>query len=670
MSRVFRLSRNSSLLFTLAFAAFFTTFSASAQEKCVPGVPWRAVDDLGRVVSAPKDVPAPRADRKVGLFYFLWLDGDIPRDRNLPEGENGPYDISKIEKVDPWPEQNDALVGSDAQMHYWGEPLFGYYASSDPYVLKRHVRLIADAGVDTLIFDTTNAVTYENAYLALCDVILEAFANGEPAPQVVFMTRTNATATIQKIWNEFYSHEKYRPVFFLWEDKPLILANPDEVPEELRDFFTIRDTYWPTDAVFRTHDAWRWVDGYPQTYSWHDAEDRPEQLNVSPAQNLARDDKQGPVWMGELIGRGRSFVYGAEKNRFAPLEGLNFAQQWTRAIEVDPQFLMITGWNEWIAGRWQIEWANRYAFVDQYDLEYSRDVEPVRGAALDAYYLQTVDGIRRFKGSPRPPQPAPRKSIDLTGLFEQWKDVEPTLKDYSGETEPRDFRGIAGLWYKKDKGRNDLSISKVARDDKNVYFYLETREALAPSRLDGLCLALDLDDALATGWRGAELVVGVKYDENGTVVAQYYDGSAAEEARKRLADVTKRDDLEEYPETQRLVDKQLHPYATVEQVAALKEWSERERRRFDARKEADELTERARTFRAGEEISDCRWRVEGNKLMIAVPTALFADGDNLTAVSFKWLDDVPLSSPANFYDCGDVAPESAFFYRVEFTPKE
>ena len=652
------------------FALVVATLSASAQESKVPGVPWRASDDLGRVVSAPNDVPAPRPDRKVGLFYFLWLDGDIPRDRNLPEGENGPYDISKIEKIDPWPEQNDALVGSDTQMHYWGEPLFGYYASSDPYVLKRHVRLIADAGVDTLIFDTTNAVTYENAYLALCDVILEAFAKGEPAPQVVFMTRTNATATIQKIWNEFYSHEKYRPVFFLWEDKPLILANPDEVPEELRDFFTIRDTYWPTDAVFRTRDAWRWVDGYPQTYSWRDAEDVPEQLNVSPAQNVARDDKQGPVWMGELIGRGRSFVYGAEKNRFAPLEGLNFAQQWTRAIEVDPKFLMVTGWNEWTAGRWWIEWANRYALVDQYDLEYSRDVEPVRGAALDAYYLQTVDGIRRFKGAPRPPKPAPRKTIELDGAFEQWNGVEPTLRDYSGETEPRDFRGIAGLWYKTPKGRNDLSAAKVARDDANVYFYLETREAIAPALPDGLILALDLDDDLATGWRGAELVVGVKYDDNGTVVARYFDGSVAEQARKRLETLTKRENLEDYPETHRLVEKQLHPYAADEQVAALKEWSERERLRSDARKEAEELTERARTFHPGKEIADCRWRVEGNKLMIAVPTALFAAGNDLTAVSFKWLDDVPLESPANFYDRGDVAPESAFFYRVEFEPKE
>ena len=41
-------------------------------------------------------------------------------------------------------------------------------------------------------------------------------------------------------------------------------------------------------------------------------------------------------------------------------------------------------------------------------------------------------------------------------------------------------------------------------DDENVYFYLEAREPITPAFPDGLCLALDLDDDLSTGWRGAD----------------------------------------------------------------------------------------------------------------------------------------------------------------------
>ena len=38
-----------------------------------PGVPWPAVDDLNRVLPEPDEVGPPKADRFVGIFYFLWL---------------------------------------------------------------------------------------------------------------------------------------------------------------------------------------------------------------------------------------------------------------------------------------------------------------------------------------------------------------------------------------------------------------------------------------------------------------------------------------------------------------------------------------------------------------------------------------------------------------------
>lgn len=32
-------------------------------------------------------------------------------------------------------------------------------------------------------------------------------------------------------------------------------------------------------------------------------------------------------------------------------KGLYFDQQWQRALEVDPEFIFVTGWNEWTAGQ-------------------------------------------------------------------------------------------------------------------------------------------------------------------------------------------------------------------------------------------------------------------------------------------------------------------------------
>ena len=40
--------------------------------------------------------------------------------------------------------------------HYWGEPAFGYYATIDAWVLRRHAQLLSAAGVDVVVFDATN----------------------------------------------------------------------------------------------------------------------------------------------------------------------------------------------------------------------------------------------------------------------------------------------------------------------------------------------------------------------------------------------------------------------------------------------------------------------------------------------------------------------------------
>ena len=60
-----------------------------------------------------------------------------------------------------------------------------------------------------------------------------------------------------------------------------------------------------------------------------------------------------------------------------------------------------------------------------------------------------------------------------------------------------------------------------------------------------------------------------------------------------------------------------------------------------------------------------RWSLEENKLQLAIPVEFFKGGDPPRA-TFKILDNVPLDSPADLYDKGDVAPESAFFYSVDF----
>ena len=188
------------------------------------GVPWPARDALGRALPLASEVGEPRAGRTVGVFYFLWHNN---RGGKSPHWD-APYDISRILARDPNALKNpdSPWWGPIGMYHYWGEPLYGYYLSQDPWVLRRHAQLLADAGVDTLIFDTTNAETYPDVYRALCAVFRQVRLGGGKTPQFAFMVNTQAGATADKIYRDLYRPGLYRELWFQWQGKPLMICNP------------------------------------------------------------------------------------------------------------------------------------------------------------------------------------------------------------------------------------------------------------------------------------------------------------------------------------------------------------------------------------------------------------------------------------------------------------
>ena len=469
-----------------------------------PGTPWPATDALGRAVPTSPEVGPPRRDRFVGIFYFLWLN---ERRNRAPQYE-GPYDVSKILARDPdvLRKPDSPLWGRMGQAHYWGESLYGYYLSDDPWVLRRHAHLLADAGIDTLIFDTTNAVTYKRVYLKLCEVFAQVRAQGGRAPQIAFMVNTKAGETAREIYEDLYKPNLHSDLWFRWGGKPLMICDPAATDAELREFFTLRRAHWPFEMIDTPY-AWHWEAAYPQPYGFTDDPAKPEQVNVSVAQNLrAEDAKVCNMSSGQA--RGRSFHDGKmDRTPGAVNHGHNFAEQWRRARELDPPFVMVTGWNEWIAGRFERP-GEPVAFVDQFDQEFSRDIEPMRGGHGDNYYYQLVANVRRHKGAPPLPTASAPKTIDVAGGFDQWQDVGPDFNDHLNETLPRDFPGAGGLHYRNHTGRNDLAVMKVARDERSVYFYARTQKPLTPSTEPAwMWLMIDADGDAKTGWQGYDFIV-------------------------------------------------------------------------------------------------------------------------------------------------------------------
>ncbi len=627
--------------------AFLFLMSASAQNATVPwdtfSDTWVASDGLGRSLPGVEQVGAPKAGKTVGIFYFLWL-GE--------SGEAGPYDISKILEKDPAAlrNPNSPLWGAPTIPHHWGESIFGYYRNNDEGVLAKHAQMLADAGVDMVVFDVTNQLTYPRSYTALGKVFERVRRQGGCPPQIAFLCPFwSPKKVVNELYDTLYAPGVFSDLWFKWEGKPLILADPALLGESLaverhdtntpvilrsghslgqsfvsdrkvlsvggcfptwktpgaaftltlrregakgeivasQRFEKVADNAWLTlrfdtplepgryyleasdakgkigwwtqaqdtlpqgeafadgvavtpsvDRTLRVRLAdektakvlefftfrkpqpdyfqgptgpgeWGWLEVTPQ-HAFYKTPGVTEQVVVGVAQN-AVEGKLGVL--SNPRSHGRSFHDGKEPEpKDRDMTGRNFAEQWERAFQLDPAFVFITGWNEWIAGRYKedsgFHGAGPVAFVDQFSEEFSRDIEPMKGGHGDHYYYQMVSNIRRFKGV-RPLEPVRPKPIQLDGKFDDWAGVGPEFRDQIGDPVRRDHPGWGpALKYSNQTGRNDLTVAKVSYDAETMYFYTRTKDPLTP-RTDPnwMLLFLDTDANPKTGWMGYDYVL-------------------------------------------------------------------------------------------------------------------------------------------------------------------
>lgn len=603
--------------FVLWLFIVLTSF-ATADDWDVYSDTWAATDALGRTLPQSSETGPPRADRTVALFYFLWLGR---------HGEAGPYDISEILKRDPTALENKAspLWGPLGAPHHWGESIFGHYVSDDEAILRKHAQMLGDAGVDFIVFDVTNQLTYPESWRALGRVFSEERAKGNHTPQIAFLCPFWEPAkVVRELYRELYQPGLYPDLWFHWDGKPLILADSrlekfvthgkattpvrllagetlsqkvriaqgdrtlaaslptweqkgsgalltlkqgaevlvakrfenlsdnswatlgiasvqagdytlelsepvgtvgwwsdgaqrmvrtgstDDADSELLDFFTFRK---PQPDYFQGPtgpNQWSWLEVYPQ-HVFHDSLGRLEQMSVGVAQN-AVDGKLSVL--SNSGSHGRSFHGGKQPSPEGwTHSGLNFAEQWKRVHEVDPRVIFITGWNEWIAGRFDESSPffgdGPVTFVDQFSQEFSRDIEPMKGGHGDAYYYQMVDGIRRYKGTRSLP-PVVSQPITIEGSFYDWRVVTPEFRDTLGDPVKRDHRGWGkDSHYVETSGRHDFVAAKVSADEEKISFYIRTAEELSGPQFDRwMWLLLDCNNDSKDGWLGFDYLIG------------------------------------------------------------------------------------------------------------------------------------------------------------------
>jgi len=313
-----------------------------------------------------------------------------------------------------------------------------------------------------------------------------------------------------------------------------IEAGVDPAKQALvKDFFTFRPGQSSYIAGPHRSDDWGWLELAPQHGYVDKGGGQYELMTVGAAQNWSEQTKGLSAMNGPKI-RGRSFT---TVDRFKKLTddsylyGYNFQEQWNRALQVDPDIVFVTGWNEWVAGRVESWQGVSNAFPDQFNVEYSRDIEPMKGGYGDNYYYQLIANIRRFKGMEPPPAFSGPKTIAIDGTFSDWTDVAPRFSASRGNVRVRDGYGYKDpstgqpIHYTNNTARNDIIGAKVARDGSNLYFYVEAAADLTSyADPNWMQLLIDVDRNKATGWEGYDFMVD-RYTADGTATLSTSDGS-------------------------------------------------------------------------------------------------------------------------------------------------
>jgi len=509
------------LLPVLALSLSISTYAVEVSAVPLPSAngAYGGIDALGRTLSLQlPDVPQPRNDRYVGLFYFSWL---------AQHGNRGPYDISKIVKEHPEAihHPNHPAWGPLNAYHHWGESIFGYYTSNDVWVKRKHVQMLTDAGIDFLIIDATNAHPYLEQCLQLMAILDEYQKQGWNVPKMVFYTNSQSGRTIEQIYEGIYKRNLHPNLWFYWEGKPLIVGHPEQCSDEVRAFFRIKKSQWPNEGRFHA-DGFPWMAFERPQHVFKNAQGENEVINVAVAQHSGTIRFSSSAFYGDQTNWTRSFHHG--RNDPAPdayKYGYNFAEQWKHALEQDPKIVFITGWNEWIAMRMNGPPNEPIMFVDLADANSSRDVEPMVGGFGDNYHMQMIEFIRQYKGIQPPQTKKIFKTIDIHGDFSQWNQVELTFKDYVNDIPDRDAKGYGELHYTNRTGRNDFDTMKVAEDRDNVYFYVNTVAPITKPEKHWMSLFLRTPNAKSdNSWEGYDFVLNRVSPSEGRAVLESSNG--------------------------------------------------------------------------------------------------------------------------------------------------
>ncbi|MBR0157827.1 MAG: hypothetical protein IJM24_01960 [Clostridia bacterium] len=270
--------------------------------------------------------------------------------------------------------------------HYWSKPAQGYYRSTDTDAIRNNMKLLYNAGVDFIILDYTYATSpgynpgtgpwssyIEGPVIALLDTIMEMRAEGQGTPYVVFWMGSSNMFDI--MYERFMQPEKWQDCFVYWNGRPFIMnwSKDDTDYEALFPALTVRSMYGLRGEA--SVNQWSYLEIDNSRTVSYGADGKPE--------HMCADVATQETYMSQPTAHGR------QGGRF-------WNGQWKNVFSVHPKIVTVTWWNEWCAQEYYVDGVG-YIFTDNFNQEYSRDVEPMEGGHGDQYYRWLCEYIRCYK---------------------------------------------------------------------------------------------------------------------------------------------------------------------------------------------------------------------------------------------------------------------------------
>ena len=481
-----------------------------------------ATDALDRTTGR---VDGFRNDKYVGLFYFTWFNSPVA-------GQKQVHDITRI-----LPDDADELFSITSkkypltEFYYFNEPLYGYYSSTDEYVIRKHLELFIAADVDFLALDFTNAIYYGEALQKMLDIYLEYQQAGWKVPQFLLFTNLQSGTIITQAYKQFYNSGKYDSLWFRADgSKPYVIGWENELGPALQDYFTVRPPQWPNAEYMEN--GWPYVDLKKPQPVYAD-----NLMSASVAQHSGDAFSFSVRGIGgqKQMSQGRGYTRKKRKNGNveAIVRGDNLQEEFDTAIEKDAKILFVTGWNEWIAQKLTAEWSDVAFWVDTFNTEFSRDIEMTKSAGYvsdgnggyteegygDNFYIQLVSNIRRFKGI----EADPARSDDKVGY------TNIALSGYG-----RDSYGIItseDCYYTQAAPDNFVRSVTVDHDDKSLFMTVTCAEDIKElSAGDTLNVLIGLTGSEAEAWEHFNFKVCGYADGSASLMA-VKDGGWSETGR-------------------------------------------------------------------------------------------------------------------------------------------